>query len=142
MLTEHGLLTVNTDLPRVRQHIPFTTTVLGTAAYMRLHGRNDRGWLMNADDARYDYLYNAREVRELSRRIDVLMQKCDRTTVICNNTTNGKALANALQLRAAVMHGKSLTAPAATLAAFPDLREIALPSIEQSLLPDWYRNAV
>ncbi|MFN0156623.1 MAG: DUF72 domain-containing protein [Bacteroidota bacterium] len=142
LLAEHGMLAVNTDLPRIRQHIPFTTTVIGNAAYMRLHGRNDKGWLVNADDVRYDYLYNAREVRELSRRIDVLTQKCDRVTVICNNTTNGKALANALQLRAAVLHGKSLIAPAATLAAFPDIKAIAAPAIEPSLLTDWYRNAV
>lgn len=143
LLTEHGLFVVNTDLPRVKQHMPFTTTVIGDTAYMRLHGRNERGWLVNADDVRYDYLYNSKEIRELSRRVDALAQKCSSVIIICNNTTNGKAIANALQLKAAAHNGKTLSVPETTLAAFPGLREIATPVVEHSLLPeDWYRNVV
>jgi uncharacterized protein YecE (DUF72 family) len=43
LLQESGLRQVNVDLPRIRQFIPFTTGVIGGQAYLRLHGRNEKG---------------------------------------------------------------------------------------------------
>jgi uncharacterized protein YecE (DUF72 family) len=124
-LAEHGLLPVSADLPRIRQFMPFLTGVVGDEAYLRLHGRNEKGWLLDGMDTRYDYLYNSREVRELTRRIDALSQRCKRITVICNNTTNAKAVANAFQLTAAWRHSKALPIPVNSLRAFPQLGDIA-----------------
>ena len=72
-------------------------------------------------DTRYNYLYNGKEMRELRRRIDVLSAKCKRITIIFNNTTNGKAVANAFQMISSLVDGKQLQLPEATAAAFPSL---------------------
>src|SRR5512142_1935440 len=50
-LAENGIAPVSTDLPRIRQFMPFGTAVNGDTAYLRLHGRNDKGWLLNGMDA-------------------------------------------------------------------------------------------
>ena len=127
LLAEYGLRLVSSDLPRVKQFMPFTTGVVGTDAYLRLHGRNERGWLLGGFDARYDYLYNGREMHEISRRLQSLAQRCGQVTVIFNNTTGGKAIANAFQLSAILANGRSSIIPPETLAAFPHLQSIARP---------------
>lgn len=124
MLAENGLSLVSADLPRVRQFMPFTTGVVGETAYLRLHGRNEKGWLLNGFDARYDYLYNGRELREINRRLQALYGQCGRATVIFNNTTGGKAVANAFQLAITLREGKPLAIPPSTLKTFPHLEQI------------------
>ncbi len=127
-LEEHGAQIVSADLPRIRQLMPFHSSPRGTDALLRLHGRNERGWLQNAFEARYDYLYNAREIIEIRRRIESMMPAARRITVVFNNTTGGHAVANALQLLSALHGGKPLTVPPATLTAFAQLRQIADPA--------------
>ena len=124
-LGETSLGIVATDLPRVKQFMAFATSVVGDSAYVRLHGRNEKGWLLNTVDGRYDYLYNEREMREIGRRVSALAQKCRRLSIIFNNTTGGKGIANAFQLSASLREGKHVLMPAATLAAFPQLHQIA-----------------
>ena len=126
-LAEHGLRAVNADLPRVAHLMPFGTGTIGDTAYLRLHGRNERGWLANSWDARYDYLYNSKELREIARRVSLLTEKCRRVLVICNNTTGGKAVATALQLSAAAGRERKIEVPERALEAFPVLQEIARP---------------
>jgi uncharacterized protein YecE (DUF72 family) len=123
-LARTGLRIVQSDMPRLRQYMPFTTGIIGEIAYLRLHGRNERGWLQNGMDARYDYLYNGRELREISRRIEAMVPRCSRVIIICNNTTNGKAVANAFQLMAVALNRK-VQIPQASLKGFPQLAEIA-----------------
>ncbi len=120
-LSEHELQVVNADLPRIKQLMPFVSDVIGETAYIRLHGRNEKGWLLNGMDTRYNYLYNTKEMRELRRRIDILAEKCSRITIIFNNTTDGKAVANAFQMISSLIDGKKLQLPEATAAAFPSL---------------------
>ena len=134
ILEEHGLATVNADLPRVRQFMPFGTAIAGRSAYLRLHGRNEKGWLLNGYDARYDYLYNGREIQELRRRCEALATKCGEVFVVCNNTTGGKAIANALQLRAALHPSRTVSVPASALRAFPHLSDVARVSPRETSL--------
>ncbi len=143
-LAEHKLGTVNADLPRIKQLMPFSTGFTGDTAYIRLHGRNEHGWMKNELDARYDYLYNNREVRELTRRLEILTPKCKHVTVICNNTTQGRAIANAVQLVSALSSENSVVVPGKTLAAFPQLAGVAVPVDEQPILieADSYRRVV
>jgi uncharacterized protein YecE (DUF72 family) len=124
LLEESGLHPVSADLPRIRQFMPFATTMIGERAYIRLHGRNEKGWLLNGYDTRYDYLYNGREIQELRRRCEALSQKCREVIIICNNTTGGKAIANALQLRAALNESRKVNVPASALEAFPHLDDV------------------
>jgi uncharacterized protein YecE (DUF72 family) len=128
-LVEQGLHPVGADLPRLKQFVPFLTGVTDERAYLRAHGRNERGWLQNGMDLRYDYLYNAREIRELTRRVYSFLLKCRDVTVIFNNTTGGKAIANALQLSGALREDKRLVIPLATARAFPSL-EGSVPEAE------------
>lgn len=121
LLEELGITPVQADLPRVNRHMPFHTTIVGRTAYLRLHGRNERGWLQNGMDTRYDYLYNERELREIGRRLERLEGRCAEAVVIWNNTTGGKAVVNALQLRSA-LRGEPVAVPERTLEAFPVLR--------------------
>lgn len=134
-LKENSLGVVAADIPKIRHYMPFLTGTAGDAAYLRLHGRNEKGWLLNAYDARYDYLYNARETREIEKRLAVLTPRCAFTTVIANNSTGGKSIPVALQLLAAVRGGKPVPVPAAALEAFPYLRPIARTDMDASLLP-------
>jgi uncharacterized protein YecE (DUF72 family) len=126
-LAEHAMRSVSSDMPKVRQYMPFLTGVVGDKAYLRLHGRNEKGWLLNAYDTRYDYLYNGRELLELRRRMEALGGRCAQGIVICNNTTGGKAVANAFQLIAAVRQGTPVAVPPASFRAFPVLQEFAVP---------------
>jgi uncharacterized protein YecE (DUF72 family) len=120
-LSENALHPISADLPRMKQFMPFITGVVGDHAYVRLHGRNDKGWLLNSMDSRYDYLYNSREIREIMRRIQSLLTKCKEVTLICNNTTCGKAVANALQLIGANRDSRPILIPSAALRVFPFL---------------------
>jgi uncharacterized protein YecE (DUF72 family) len=141
-LAEHQLRPVNADLPRVGHLMPFLTGVDGDTAYLRLHGRNENGWLRGGWDARYDYLYNARELREIARRIGLLTEKCSRVLVLCNTTPHGKSIATAFRLASASREDRGLVIPARTLEAFPALQDIALPQPTGSLFEqEQYRRA-
>lgn len=141
-LEEHRIQIVSADLPRIRQFIPFQTGTHGCHLLLRLHGRNEKGWLQNGLDARYDYLYNARELIELRRRIESMLSSTPEVTVIFNNTTGGHALVNALQLLSALRGGKPVDVPPSTLAAFPQLRQIADPAHLDLFTPPEMRTAV
>jgi uncharacterized protein YecE (DUF72 family) len=143
-LKENSLRPVSVDMPKVRQYPPFITDAISRTAYVRLHGRNEKGWLLNGFDARYDYLYNKRELREIKRRIDVLAAKCDTVVLILNNGAKGKALANALQLQSVLRATKLQSVPSGLLAAFPFLRDL-LPegySAEVAQEGDLFRTAM
>ncbi|MEK9135932.1 MAG: DUF72 domain-containing protein [Bacteroidota bacterium] len=125
LLAEKSLSLTSPDLPHIRQFMPYTSSIVGDRAYLRLHGRNEKGWLLNSLDARYDYLYNGKEIREIVRRVEAISHKSRHVTIIFNNTTGGKAVANALQFVSALRAGKHVLVPEATLRTFPHLHEIA-----------------
>jgi uncharacterized protein YecE (DUF72 family) len=127
LLKENALSFVSIDTPRVKQFMPYSAAAAGESAYLRLHGRNEKGWLLNGMDARYDYLYNDKEMREIGRRFDILSGKSNHITVIFNNTTGGKAVANALQFAAMLRENKRVLVPDATLEEFPYLQDVAEP---------------
>jgi len=137
-LAENFLFPVNADMPRVKHLMPFSPNVAGETAYLRLHGRNEKGWLLDNYEARYDYLYNGRELQELRRRLEALAVRCQQVILVCNNTTGGKAIATALQLtsmlRADRPGTKPLEVPAAAFNAFPALHDIATPYEQQASL--------
>ncbi len=137
-LAENFLFPVNADLPRVKHLMPFSPNVAGETAYLRLHGRSEKGWLLDNFEARYDYLYNARELHELRRRLEALAVRCQQVIIICNNTGGGKAVATALQLTSMLRSDrpgmKPFEVPAAAFHAFPVLQEIGTPFEQQGSL--------
>ncbi len=124
-LAEHAMRPVNTDMPKVNQYMPFLTGLIGDTAYLRLHGRNEKGWLLNGYDSRYDYLYNGRELAELRRRMEAMKGRCSEGMIVCNNTTGGKAVATAFQITAAIRQGEGLSIPPMAYRAFPILQDIS-----------------
>ncbi|HCV43185.1 MAG TPA: hypothetical protein DGH68_06850 [Bacteroidetes bacterium] len=144
LLQEHSLSPASIDIPRIKQFMPHVAAAKNDHAYLRLHGRNENGWLLNGIDTRYDYLYNGRELREILRRVEVLSGKSNHLTIIFNNTTGGKAVANALQLVSSLREGKHVLIPDATLRAFPHLQEIAsVVDTDPTLIGDReYRRAI
>jgi uncharacterized protein YecE (DUF72 family) len=143
ILSDHGLSCVSSDFPHVKHLMPYTSAPVNDSGYLRLHGRNEKGWLLNSLDARYDYLYNGRELLEIERRLEFLSRKCTHVTIIFNNTTNGRAVANALQLTSQLRKNRGLFVPQPTLRAFPHLEKIVTMNTETTLLEDGeYRRAM
>jgi uncharacterized protein YecE (DUF72 family) len=165
LLEQHASAPVSADLPRVRQFMPFITRTssgkarlsatcppefierrrehVGGQAYLRLHGRNEKGWLLNTYDYRYDYLYNSRELTEIRKRIMAIPESCERIVVVWNNTPGGKALANALHLLALLHNSNGIPIPEATRRAFPHLEQFSQHSEPATLFDgDQYRRAM
>jgi uncharacterized protein YecE (DUF72 family) len=134
-LSEHNVHSVNVDIPRLRQYMPFRSDVVGNVAYVRLHGRNEKGWLLNSMDLRYDYLYNAREIRELKGKLTRLAERSKRVYTVFNNMSGGKGMANAFQMKHALGQGRPMIIPSKTVRSFHFLSEIAQKESGQTTIP-------
>ena len=115
----------NIDQPQVSYSIGPTKKVTSKVGYLRLHGRNVKEWFHEdaGRDARYDYLYNEFELFELTERIRQISQEAEETYVITNNHYHGKAVCNALELKAKLGE-KGLKIPEVLLQHYPQLREV------------------
>jgi uncharacterized protein YecE (DUF72 family) len=115
----------NIDQPQVSYSIGATKKVTSKVGYLRLHGRNVKEWFHEAAgrDARYDYLYNEFELFELTERIRQIAQEAEETYVITNNHYHGKAVCNALEIKAKLGE-KNLKIPEVLLQHYPQLKEI------------------
>jgi uncharacterized protein YecE (DUF72 family) len=96
--------------------------VLGSLGYLRLHGRNSRDWFRPdaGRDARYDYLYDEREIAAFRQPVESMAAAAADVFVVQNNHFRGKALVNALQLRR-LLEGRRPQAPRELVAAYPEL---------------------
>ncbi len=124
-LRENQIGFCNLDQPQVSYSIGATKISTSKIGYLRLHGRNEKEWFREGAgrDARYDYLYNEFELAEIAQRIRNIATEADETYVIANNHYRGKAISNALELKAKLGE-KSLKIPPPLLEYFPQLKEI------------------
>lgn len=124
-LRETGIGFCNIDQPQVSYSIGATKKVTSAVGYLRLHGRNVKEWFREGAgrDARYDYLYNEFELFELTERIRQIAQEAEETYVITNNHYRGKAVCNALELKAKLA-GKNVKIPEILIQHYPQLQEI------------------
>ena len=124
-LREIGMGFCNVDQPQVSYSIGPTKKVTGKIGYLRLHGRNVKEWFREdaGRDARYDYLYNEFELFEISERIRQIGKEAEEDYVITNNHYHGKAVCNALELKAKLGE-KSLKVPEVLLEHYPQLQEL------------------
>jgi len=118
-----GVSLATLDLPAAPDHPPADVPQTGPQGYLRIHGRNVAAWFDReaGRDQRYDYLYGRAEVAELARVARRLATGADETAVVTNNHFSGKAVANALELVAA-LDGRPPLAPVELVEAFPHLR--------------------
>jgi uncharacterized protein YecE (DUF72 family) len=124
-LRDTGMGFCNIDQPQVSYSIGPTRKVTGKVGYLRLHGRNVKEWFREGAgrDARYDYLYNEFELFELAERIRQISREAEEVYVITNNHYHGKAVCNALELKAKLGE-KPLKIPEVLLQHYPQLQEI------------------
>ena len=124
-LRETGIGFCNIDQPQVSYSIGQTKKVTSSVGYLRLHGRNVKEWFRDGAgrDARYDYLYNEFEIFELTERIRQIAKESDEMYVITNNHYRGKAVCNALEIKAKLGE-KNLNIPEVLLEHYPQLKEL------------------
>ena len=122
------------DMPAAPDHPPQELPEPGPLGYLRLHGRNRDAWFDGkaGRDQRYDYLYSPSEIVELSQVARRLASHTDETYVITNNHFAGKAMANALDLLAALGDDMPL-APVELIEAYPHLRGRTRPDGQRTL---------
>jgi len=126
-LSEHGVIICNIDQPLFRDSIPPGAICTNPEmSYVRLHGRNYTNWFKDSAgrDARYDYLYEEKELDEWIDRIKKLAGKSSRVLIITNNHYRGQAFTNALQIKNKLT-GEKLEIPESLLQRYPALNKIA-----------------
>lgn len=117
---------VSVDAP-VDKHfmiMPSEDYVTGDLAYLRCHGRNAEGYIKGRSvAARFNYLYNAQEVKELAARAAKMAAETSAVHVILNNNADDYAPRNAADLRKVLERD------------FPQIDTGAPPSIKEPGLP-------
>ena len=116
------------DLPAAANHPPAEHPTPGPIGYLRLHGRNASTWFSRdaGRDQKYDYLYTPAEIVQVTERARRLAGGHDETFVVTNNHFEGKALANAFELLAALT-GKPVKAPRSLIERYPQIVGATLP---------------
>lgn len=114
------------------------------AGYFRLHGRNNAEWFRAGTnrDLRYNYFYPPEALEKWSERIREAARRVHRLHVVLNNHFRGQAVANALELMAA-LSDTPVAAPPTLIDAYPRLsaslerdRRFTGPSALPSLFDD------
>jgi len=103
-LRERGLGFVNLDQPLFHDSIKPSARATSSIGYVRVHGRNYKDWFRKdaGRDARYDYLYSAKELEPWADRTRELAMEpgVSEVYVVNNNHFEGKAAANVAMLEA------------------------------------------
>jgi uncharacterized protein YecE (DUF72 family) len=112
------------DLPPSWDHPPEWHAPTGSIGYLRLHGRNATQWFRRGAerDDKYDYLYGPSEIEALARKAERIAGEHVETSVVTNNHFEGKAVANAFEILAA-LRGAPVPAPSEIVASFPHLED-------------------
>ncbi len=122
-LAEAGVGIVNVDQPMFHDSIGPAARVTAPTAYVRVHGRNWKDWFRkNAGrDARYDYLYSARELEPWVKRIRAMAAapSAPEIYVVTNNHFRGQAVANAKMIEA-MATGRQVAVPRTLREAYPE----------------------
>ena len=122
---EKGVAFCNIDQPQLGQAVKPSDEVTSNIGYVRLHGRRYDQWFEPEKSSdRYDYLYSGEELREWKGKIESVAKKAEVTFVVANNHFEGKAPANALELRSMIT-GEKVKAPETLVKTYPRLEAIA-----------------
>jgi uncharacterized protein YecE (DUF72 family) len=123
-LAEQGVGFVNVDQPLFRHSMRPSAVATAGVGYVRVHGRNYRDWFREraGRDARYDYLYTARELEPWARRTAEIAAGpgVEDVYVVTNNHFEGKAVANAVMLRS-LLEERRVEAPPDALRRYGDV---------------------
>jgi uncharacterized protein YecE (DUF72 family) len=125
-LMERGIGFVNVDQPQFSDSIAPSAHATAPVGYVRVHGRNYHDWFREAAgrDERYDYLYTPDELEPWAHRTQEIADEpgTEDVFVVTNNHYRGKAIANALMLRAMV-EGGTVPGPPPLFDEYPEVLE-------------------
>lgn len=122
---EKGVAFCNIDQPLLGQAVKPSEYVTSQIGYVRLHGRRYDQWFEPEKSSdRYDYLYNEHELQGWKNKIENVARKAQVTFVVANNHFEGKAPANALELRS-MISGNKVKVPPTLANVYPRLQAIA-----------------
>ncbi len=98
LLSELGLTYAIADEPQLSRGTvqPLVATTSDALAYLRLHGRNAKGW--SGQGGRYDYDYSTDELVGFAETIEQLAGSVKQVHVMFNNNEQGAGTRNALVL--------------------------------------------
>lgn len=124
---EKGVAFCNIDQPKLGKSITRTEHVTSNIGYVRLHGRNYDQWFEHErSEDRYNYLYTEQQLAGWKGKVENIAKKAGVTFVVANNHFQGKAAANALQLKHMIT-GKLVKAPEMLVKSYPELESITEP---------------
>ena len=102
-LSRHAVGFVNVDQPQFSKSIKPSARRTSHSGYVRVHGRNYKDWFRKdaGRDARYDYLYKAKELKPWVERTESLADDSvtDEVDVVFNNHYKAQAVVNAIQFK-------------------------------------------
>jgi uncharacterized protein YecE (DUF72 family) len=138
-LAEAGIGIVNVDQPMFHDSVAPGARVTAPLAYVRVHGRNFKDWFRKGAgrDARYDYLYTAKELEPWAKRIRAMADSAwaPEVYVVTNNHFRGQAVANAKMLEA-MTERRPVEAPPPVVETFGEaLAPFVSPSAPSSRSP-------
>ena len=130
-LRESGVGFCNIDQPQVSYSLGLTQQVTSAIGYLRLHGRNTATWFQdNANrDARYDYLYSAPELEEITEALLHIAAQARDVYLIANNHFRGQAALNALDVRHRLTRAP-VNVPPQMLTTYPEVSQLLLPVLQ------------
>ena len=117
---------VSVDAPADKHFMimPSEDYVTGNLGYLRCHGRNAEGYIKGKTvAARFNYLYNQQQVKEIAARAVNMAAETSAVHVILNNNADDYAPRNAADLRKVLERD------------FPQIHTGAAPSIKAPSLP-------
>lgn len=125
-LNSIGVSVAHLDYPKGQQSFDLDVVPVGNVGYFRLHGQNAAAWFNSkaGRDETYNYYYTPEEREQLVARARRISAKFRSLTIVANNHYQGKEVANALQLKAALADQR-VAVPPRLLDHYPELREIA-----------------
>jgi uncharacterized protein YecE (DUF72 family) len=108
-----GVGLVNVDQPQFSNSLRPAAHATAAVGYVRLHGRNYREWFRKSAgrDARYDYLYTAKELAPWVERIREVGRRAREVYAVTNNHHLGKAAVNAEMLESMLREDQVLSPP-------------------------------
>ncbi len=125
LLKEWGFRLINTDLPAIKHHMPFTNEAWGDTAYYRLMGRNKDSWDEGGVQERYKYFYSEKELKEVLDRITSLKSTVKKAFVVFHNDPEANSPVNGFQLKKIAVPNSKIHAPRPLMDSFPELAEIS-----------------
>ena len=103
--------------------------------YMRLHGRNvEKWWQHTAAEDRYDYLYSAGEIQELTETAASARELVKKVYLYTNNHYSAKSIANATMIKQQLGEPIEGEYSAEFTMRYPALAGAVTPTLSRTLL--------